>query len=55
MPENLEKCQSVFSKAWDDVLNIFVTEEERNRNIFTFKKLELENFNFFFLKITQTD
>ena len=27
-----------------------VTEEERNQKLFTFKKLELENFDFFSLK-----
>ena len=32
-----------------------VTEEERNQKVFTFKKLESENFDFFSLKSTQTD
>ena len=32
-----------------------VIEEERNQKIFTCKKLESENFEFFSLKSTQTD
>ena len=60
MSENGKKCQSVFPKAQDDddKLSCFVhnpkdnqftvTEKERNQKIFTFKKLESENFYFFF-------
>ena len=32
-----------------------VIEEERNQKIFTFKELESENFDFFFLKSTPTN
>ena len=57
MSENgKKKCLSLFSKAQDDVLffcpqpkdNQFtVIKEERNQEIFTFKKLESEIFYFF--------
>ena len=30
---------------------LIVIEEERNQKIFTFKKLETENFDFFFKKV----
>ena len=32
-----------------------VIDEERNQEIFTFKKLESENFDFFFFKNTQNN
>ena len=57
MSENSEKRQSVFLKTQDNVLRCLVlspqpkdiqftvTEEERNQQIFTFKKLESQNFD----------
>ena len=50
MPENgKKKCRSVFPKAQDEPKDnqFTVIEEERNQEIFTFKMLEWENFDFF--------
>ena len=50
--DDVLKCLGFFPQAKDQFT---VIEEERNQKIFTFKKLESENFDFFSLKSAQTD
>ena len=49
------KTTSFFKCPQHKNIQFNVTEEERNQKIFTFKKLESENLDYFSPKMTNTD